>query len=155
MGKAEGPECKSDWNFDYHGIILLKEISWTKSTGLWTDERAPVHGSTVDRASYPFRVLIWGAPFGFNGWEEGDRGNSGCGRHGWLHGGGVTGSSLERCSSGRGLAVSGREWGRNNGEVGSALIRDGEAFWWQCDGSGDSAVESFGEGVLGSGERAK
>jgi hypothetical protein len=54
MGKAEGPECKSDWNFDYHGIILLKEILWTKSTGLWTDERVPVHGSTVDRASYPF-----------------------------------------------------------------------------------------------------
>jgi hypothetical protein len=83
MGKVEGPECKSDCNFDYHGIILLKEIPWTKSTGLWIDERAPVHGSTVDRASYPFRVLIWGAPFGFNGWEEGGRGNGGCGRHGW------------------------------------------------------------------------
>jgi hypothetical protein len=72
-----------------------------------------------------------------------------------LHGGGVTGSSSERCSSGRGLAVSGRGWGRNNGEVGSALIGDGKAFWWQCDGSGDLAVESFGEGALGSGERAK
>jgi hypothetical protein len=72
-----------------------------------------------------------------------------------LHGGRVTGSSSERCSSGRGLAVSGRGWGRNNGEVGSALIRDGEAFWRQCDDSGDSAVESFGEGALGSGERVK
>jgi hypothetical protein len=83
MGKAEGPECKSDWNFDYHGAILLKEIPWTKSMGLWTDERAPVHGSTVDRASYPFGVLIWGAPFGFNGWEEGGRGNGRCGQHDW------------------------------------------------------------------------
>jgi hypothetical protein len=72
-----------------------------------------------------------------------------------LHGGGVTESSSERCSSGRGLAVSCRGWGGNNGEVGSALIGDGEAFWRQCDGSGDSAVESFGEGALGSGERVK
>jgi hypothetical protein len=72
-----------------------------------------------------------------------------------LHSGEVTESSSERCSSGRGLAVSGRGWGRNNGEVRSALIGDGEAFWRQCDGSGDSAVESFGEGALGSGERAK
>ncbi len=72
-----------------------------------------------------------------------------------LHGGGVTESSTERCFSGRGLAVSGRGWGRNNGEVGSALIEDGEAFWRQCDGSGDSAVESCSEGALGSRERAK
>jgi hypothetical protein len=71
------------------------------------------------------------------------------------HGIGVTESLSERCSSGRGLTVSVRGWGRNNGEVGSALIGDGEAFWRQCDGSGDSAVESFGEGKLGSGERAK
>jgi hypothetical protein len=73
---------------------------------------------------------------------------------GW-HGTGVIESSPERCSSGRGLAVSGRGWGRDNGEVGSALIEDGEAFWRQCDGSGGSAVESFGEGALGSEERAK
>jgi hypothetical protein len=73
---------------------------------------------------------------------------------GW-HGNGVTESSSERCSSGRGLAVSSRGWGRDNGEVGSALIGDGEAFSRQCDGSGDSVVESFGEGALGSGERAK
>jgi hypothetical protein len=71
------------------------------------------------------------------------------------HGIGVTGCSSERCSSGRGLTVSGQGWGRNNGEVGRALIGDGEAFWRQCDDSGDSAVESFGEGALGSGERAK
>jgi hypothetical protein len=63
--------CKSDWNFDYHGIIFLKDIPWTKSTGLWTDERAPVHGSMVDRSGYPFRVLIWSVHFGFDGWEEG------------------------------------------------------------------------------------
>jgi hypothetical protein len=74
MGKAEGPECRSDWNFDYHGIILLKEIPWTKSTGMLTDERASIHGFTVDRASYPFGVLIWGTPFGFNGWKEGGPG---------------------------------------------------------------------------------
>jgi hypothetical protein len=67
--------CKSDWNFDYHGIIFLKEIPWT-------DERALVHGSTVDRSGYPFRVLIWSVHFGFDGWEEGGRGNGGCGRHG-------------------------------------------------------------------------
>jgi hypothetical protein len=59
--------CKSDWNFDYHGIIFLKEILWTKSIGLWTDERAPVHGSTVDRSGYPFRVLIWSVHFRFDG----------------------------------------------------------------------------------------
>jgi hypothetical protein len=75
--------CKSDWNFDYHGIIFLKEIPWTKSMGLWTDERAPVHGSTVDRASYPFEVLIWSVHFGFDEWEEGGQGNGGCGWHGW------------------------------------------------------------------------
>jgi hypothetical protein len=57
--------CKSDWNFDYHGIIFLKEIPWTKSTGLWTDERAPVHGSMVDQASYPFRGSNPGHPSGF------------------------------------------------------------------------------------------
>jgi hypothetical protein len=57
--------CKSDWNFDYHGIIFLKEIPWTKCTGLWTDERAPVHGSTVDRASYPFKGSNQGHPLGF------------------------------------------------------------------------------------------
>jgi hypothetical protein len=71
------------------------------------------------------------------------------------HGIGVTKSLSERCSSGRGLAMSGRGWGRDNGEVGSALIGDGEAFWRQCDGSGGSAVESFSDGALGSGERAK
>jgi hypothetical protein len=107
---------------------LLKEILWTKSTGLWTDERAPVQGSTVDRASYPFGVLIWGAPFGFNGWEEGGRDNGGCGRHGW-----ATRRQGYRKFVGTVLQWSGtrRErprWGRNNGEVGSALIGDGEAF---------------------------
>jgi hypothetical protein len=61
---------------------ISKEIPWTKSTGLWTDERASVHGSTVDRSGYPFRVLIWSVHFGFNGWEEGGRGNNGCGQHG-------------------------------------------------------------------------
>jgi hypothetical protein len=42
--------CKSDQNFDYHGIIFLKEIPWTKSTGLWTDEKGTgpwVHGGPV------------------------------------------------------------------------------------------------------------
>jgi hypothetical protein len=68
--------CKSDWNFDYHGINFLKEISWT-------DERALVHGSMVDRSGYPFRVLIWSVHFGFDGSEEGGRGNGGCGRHDW------------------------------------------------------------------------
>jgi hypothetical protein len=61
--------CKSDWNFDYHEIIFLKEIPWTKSTGLWTDERALVQGSTVDRASYSSGDLIWDIQYGFNGSE--------------------------------------------------------------------------------------
>jgi hypothetical protein len=91
-----------------------------------TDERAPVHGSTVDRASYPFGVLIWAPLLDSTAGMKGGRVNGGTVG---LHGGGVTGSSFERCSSGRGLAVSGRGWGRNNGEVGSALIRDGEVFW--------------------------
>jgi hypothetical protein len=43
--------CKSDWNFDYHGIIFLKEIPWSKSTGLWTDERAPFRGSNLGHPS--------------------------------------------------------------------------------------------------------
>jgi hypothetical protein len=80
IGKDEGLMCKSDWNFDYHRIIFLKEIPWTKSIGLWTDERAQVHGSTVDRSGYLFGVLIWSVHFGFDDWE-GDRGNDGCGRH--------------------------------------------------------------------------
>jgi hypothetical protein len=72
--------CKSDWNFDYKGIIFLKEIPWMKTTGLWTDERAPDHGSMVDRSGYPFRVLIWSVHCGFDSWEKGGRGNGGCGR---------------------------------------------------------------------------
>jgi hypothetical protein len=40
--------CKLGWNIDYRRIIFLKEISWNKTMGLQTDERAPVHGSTVD-----------------------------------------------------------------------------------------------------------
>jgi hypothetical protein len=69
---------------------------------------------------------------------------------GWCSGE-VTGSSLKQCSSGQELAVSGRGRGGDNGEVGSALIGDGEAFWQQCDSSGGSVVESFDEGALGSG----
>jgi hypothetical protein len=42
-------------------------IPWTKSLGMWTDEKAPVHGSTVDRSGYPFGVLIWSVQFGFDG----------------------------------------------------------------------------------------
>jgi hypothetical protein len=83
--------CKSDWNFDYHGIIFLKEIPWTKSTGLWIDERAPVHGSMVDRSGYPFRVLIWSVHFGFDGWEEEARATAAVVDTAGLHGGGVTG----------------------------------------------------------------
>jgi hypothetical protein len=75
--------CKSDWNFDYQGIIFLKEIPWTKSTSLWTDERASVHGSTVDRSGYPCGVLIWSVHFGFDGWEKGGWGNCSCGQCGW------------------------------------------------------------------------
>jgi hypothetical protein len=40
-------------------------MPWTKSTGLWTDERARVLGSMVDRASYPFRGSNLGHPSGF------------------------------------------------------------------------------------------
>jgi hypothetical protein len=108
--------CKSDWNFDYHEIIFLKEIPWTKSTGLWTDERAPVHGSTVDRSGYPFGVLIWSVHFGFDGWEEGGWGNGDCGWHGratqrWGHRR-PTGIGLRWPRVHRGLAGSKREnWG--------------------------------------------
>jgi hypothetical protein len=108
--------CKSDWNFDYHRIIFLKEIPWTKSIGLWTDERAPVHGSMVDRSGYPFKVLIWSVHFGFDDWEEGGRGNGGYGRHGWAtrrrgHQR-LTGIGLRWPGDHRGLAGSKREnWG--------------------------------------------
>jgi hypothetical protein len=73
------------------------------------------------------------------------------------HGGGVAGSLLEWCSYGWGwgFTMSSRGGGGDNDEVGSALIRDEEAFWWQCDGSEGLAVESFSVGALGSGERAK
>jgi hypothetical protein len=80
--------CKSDWNFDYHIIIFLNEIPWTKSTGLWTDERAPVHGSTVDRASYPFGVVVT---------------TDGAAR---AHGGTVTDEASEWPSGGQRLAVN-------------------------------------------------
>jgi hypothetical protein len=86
---------------------LLKEILWTKSTGLWIDERAPVHGSTVDRASYPFGVLIWGAPFGFNGWDEGGAGVVvTTGGAAGAHGGAVAGEAPEWPSGGQRLAVN-------------------------------------------------
>jgi hypothetical protein len=46
-------------------LFFLKEIPWTKSIGLWINERAPVQGSTVDRASYPFRGSNLGHPSRF------------------------------------------------------------------------------------------
>jgi hypothetical protein len=112
--------CKSDWNFDYHRIIFLKEILWTKSTGLWTDERAPIHGSTVDRSGYPFRVLIWSVHFGFDGWEGGP-GNGGCGQHG----NGLTKDRSEWCFGALKLVVRSQggvgEDGEVGGDVGEAL----------------------------------
>jgi hypothetical protein len=80
---------------------------------LWTDERVLVHGSTVDRYGYPFRVLIWSVNFGFDGWEEGGQGNGGCGRHGWAtrqwgHQR-LTGIGLRWPRDHRGLAGSKRE----------------------------------------------
>jgi hypothetical protein len=41
LEKAEGPKCKSGWNIDYREIVFLKEITWTKSMGLWTDHHTP------------------------------------------------------------------------------------------------------------------
>jgi hypothetical protein len=60
---------------------------------------------------------MWSIHFGFDGWEEGGRGNGGCGRHGWLHGGGVTGDQPEWRFGALKLAV------RSQGGVGE----DGEA----------------------------
>jgi hypothetical protein len=62
--------CKSDWNFDYHGIIFLKEIPWTKSTSLWTDERAPVHGPSWTELHTASGDLIWVTHRGFDGLEQ-------------------------------------------------------------------------------------
>jgi hypothetical protein len=138
--------CKSDWNFDYHGIIFLKEIPWTKSTCLWTDERAPVHGSTVDRSGYPFRVLIWSVHFGFDGWEEGGRATAAMGGTAGLHGGRVTGDRPELGSNGQGITAG---WPKARGRIGNSfraspeggLWRGGRAMRWRGGGRGCSMGE--------------
>jgi hypothetical protein len=71
----------------------------------------------VDQSSYPFGVLIWSVPFGFDSWEEGGRATVVVGATGGLHGGGITGDRPERCFDALKLTV------RSQGGVGE----DGEA----------------------------
>jgi hypothetical protein len=90
--------------------------------GLWTNERAPVHGSMVDRSGYP------------------------------LHDDGVTGESPERRFGGRGLTERGLGEGGDDGEaifgIGKARGGRGQAH----DDEESTTTLAVGGGEWGEGE---
>jgi hypothetical protein len=54
IGKMRDLTVKVAGISDYQRFISLKKITWTMSTGRWTEGLGSVHGSTMDRDSYPF-----------------------------------------------------------------------------------------------------
>jgi hypothetical protein len=95
---------------------------WTKSTGLWTDERAPVHGGPI---WIPLRGSNLEHPFWIRRLRKKEVGaTAAVGSATELHGSGVTRESPQRWFSGRGLIERGLGWWGNDGE---AIFGVGEA----------------------------